>query len=350
MNKRPPLDFPSILQSAQGNWLTTIFPSVGITLKGNPNHHQPCPLCGGHDRFRCDNKNGDGTWICNNCGAGKGYTLVKKYTGAETYEVYEMIANALGIDGTKAVTEEQKQAWRQKQIETDRKTKQEVRQARIKASQTALRMWQQSEPAKFNHPYATKKEIYPLGIQQLNDTLLIPLIYHNHQTNVQTLANLQRIDAQGNKLFIKGGLVKHCYSFLNTDTLDRNVILIAEGYATAMSIIESLDYQYPCVVAFNANNLTPVAQSIRTQYPNHRIIICADNDQATEQKTSVNVGIKKATETAVTVGGDVVYPNFTGVTTVDIVTNKLSDFNDLAVIFGKKEVAKQINAVIGGAK
>ncbi len=353
MSKRPPLDFPSILQSAQGNWLTAIFPSVGITFKGNPNHHQPCPLCGGNDRFRCDNKNGEGTWICNNCGAGKGYTLVKKYTGAETYDIYSMIANALGIDGTQAVSDEQKQAWKQQQIEKDRKEKEQKKQARINASVTAQKLWKQATQADLNHPYAVKKQIYPSGMKQLDNRLLIPMFYHNCQSKVTTLVNLQSIASDGDKRFIKGGLTKYCYTFLNSDTLHNNIILIAEGYATAMSIIESLDYQYPCIVAFNANNLTPVAQSIRNQFPNHRIIICADNDKATEEKTGVNVGIKKATEAGEAIGGDVVYPNFTnqiGLTTMNIVTNKLSDFNDLAVICGKKEVAKQINAVIGGAK
>ncbi len=332
MNKRPPLDFEQILQSAKGNWLTTIFPAFAITFKKKPHLHQPCPMCGGKDRFRCDDLNGDGTYYCSNCGAGSGYKLVKEYSrNSDTYEIMSQIANA----------------------EVERKNSEEKRKARLKASQIAQKLWQQATQADLNHPYAVKKQIYPSGMKQLDNKLLIPLYYHNHQTQITTLVNLQSIDNQGNKKFIKGGLTKYCYTFLNSDTLHNNIILIAEGYATAMSIIESLDYQYPCVVAFNANNLTPVAQSIRTQFPKHRIIICADNDKATEQKTGINVGIKKATEAVEAIGGDVVYPNFTnqiGLTTMSIVTNKLSDFNDLAVTCGKKEVAKQINAVIGGVK
>lgn len=35
----------------------------------------PCPVCGGKDRFRFDNKENRGTWYCNACGAGDGYAL-----------------------------------------------------------------------------------------------------------------------------------------------------------------------------------------------------------------------------------------------------------------------------------
>ena len=36
-----------------------------------------CPMCGGKDRFRFDDKGGRGTWICSQCGAGDEIELVK---------------------------------------------------------------------------------------------------------------------------------------------------------------------------------------------------------------------------------------------------------------------------------
>ncbi|NYY79755.1 hypothetical protein DMH17_06695 [Raoultella planticola] len=35
-------------------------------------------MCGGADRFRFDDKEGRGTWFCNQCGAGDGLKLVEK--------------------------------------------------------------------------------------------------------------------------------------------------------------------------------------------------------------------------------------------------------------------------------
>lgn len=61
--KRPPLNFEHIQSQANGYYVSRIFPAVGIKLHSNHNKHQPCPMCGGSDRFRCDDKNGTGSWI-----------------------------------------------------------------------------------------------------------------------------------------------------------------------------------------------------------------------------------------------------------------------------------------------
>lgn len=58
----------------------------------------PCPICeGGTDRFRFDNKGGMGTWFCSKCGAGNGYTLLKRYTGKPDWEVVKiLLSNGAG--------------------------------------------------------------------------------------------------------------------------------------------------------------------------------------------------------------------------------------------------------------
>ncbi len=50
------------------------------------NRHQACPVCGGADRFRFDDKEGRGTWFCNQCGAGDGLKLVEKVFGISASE------------------------------------------------------------------------------------------------------------------------------------------------------------------------------------------------------------------------------------------------------------------------
>jgi putative DNA primase/helicase len=55
----------------------------------------PCPLCfdgkRGGKRFRFDNKGGLGTWYCQQCGAGNGYTLIERYTGMSTVEILKFL-------------------------------------------------------------------------------------------------------------------------------------------------------------------------------------------------------------------------------------------------------------------
>ena len=52
----------------------------------------------------------------------------------------------------------------------------------------------------------------------------------------------------------------------------------AEGYATAASIYA--DRSQPVVVAFDAYNLTPVAEVMYKYFPNHKHLFVADNDDS----------------------------------------------------------------------
>ncbi len=64
----------------QGRW-RGVLAALGMSQKQLSGKHGPCPMCGGVDRFRFDNKGGSGTWICNQCGAGDGVNLVMAYKG-----------------------------------------------------------------------------------------------------------------------------------------------------------------------------------------------------------------------------------------------------------------------------
>lgn len=67
----------SAVDLARGRWVS-ILPQLGVDTTYLRNRHGPCPICGGRDRFRFDDKNGDGTYYCNQCGPGNGLTLVRK--------------------------------------------------------------------------------------------------------------------------------------------------------------------------------------------------------------------------------------------------------------------------------
>lgn len=61
---------------ATGRW-HYILPTLGVDERFMKNKHGPCPACGGKDRFRYDDKDGRGSWICNQCGPGDGYKLLE---------------------------------------------------------------------------------------------------------------------------------------------------------------------------------------------------------------------------------------------------------------------------------
>ena len=89
------IDIEKVKTESIGRWLG-IYESLGIDI-GN-GKHKPCPVpaCGGVNRFRCDNKEGRGEYICGQCGAGDGFLLVQKCLGITFIEAVNKISEIIG--------------------------------------------------------------------------------------------------------------------------------------------------------------------------------------------------------------------------------------------------------------
>uniref|UniRef100_A0A6H2A0M0 Putative DNA primase/helicase n=1 Tax=viral metagenome TaxID=1070528 RepID=A0A6H2A0M0_9ZZZZ len=83
-----------IVKESAGRW-PGILSTLGIEVKTN-GKHGPCPLCGGKDRFRFDDQDGVGTWICNQCGAGTGFKLIEKKLGVDFLEAVKRVGEIMG--------------------------------------------------------------------------------------------------------------------------------------------------------------------------------------------------------------------------------------------------------------
>jgi putative DNA primase/helicase len=68
------------VEAATGRW-REILPRLGISPRYLRNRHGPCPVCGGKDRFRFDDRNGSGSFFCNQCGPGAGIMLLRRFRG-----------------------------------------------------------------------------------------------------------------------------------------------------------------------------------------------------------------------------------------------------------------------------
>lgn len=95
---------------AAGHW-PGILAAIGVPSKALRNRHGPCPIpgCGGRDRFRFDDRNGSGSWICSKCGAGDGIELVKQFLGVDFKEAAKEIEKHIGSAPTIAQRGHQKQ-------------------------------------------------------------------------------------------------------------------------------------------------------------------------------------------------------------------------------------------------
>ena len=82
-------------ERAKGRW-AGLLPLVGVEARYLSNKQGPCPMCGGKTRFRFDDRDGRGTWICNHCGAGDGADLAMKVTGRDFRDLAERVDELLG--------------------------------------------------------------------------------------------------------------------------------------------------------------------------------------------------------------------------------------------------------------
>jgi putative DNA primase/helicase len=93
------------VERAQGRW-REILPRLGIDRRYLHNKNGPCPCCGGKDRFRFDDKDGSGSYYCNQCGPsyghGAGLRLVMKFNGWNFKTACDAIDQIIGTVAPKA--------------------------------------------------------------------------------------------------------------------------------------------------------------------------------------------------------------------------------------------------------
>ena len=94
----------SIYDLAEGRWEGILSTLGNLSSKQLTNEHQPCPCCGGKDRYRFDNTNNQGTWFCNKCGGksgtgggGNGLSLLMRLRNWDFKEAVNHIENYLGV-------------------------------------------------------------------------------------------------------------------------------------------------------------------------------------------------------------------------------------------------------------
>ena len=181
-----------------------------------------------------------------------------------------------------------------------RQRKAEEAERQRSTADSARRAWRDSTPAPRDHPYLVGKSIKCHGLRASGDELLVPM------ANGGEIVNLQRITPDGKKKFLPDGRVKGCYFGIGKPV---GVLCIAEGYATGASIREATGHAV--AVAFSAGNLRPVAETLRTKFPELRIIICGDRDAS-------GTGQRAANEAARAVRGLVAVPQTEGADWNDI--------------------------------
>jgi putative DNA primase/helicase len=218
---------------------------------------------------------------------------------------------------------------RKKALE-DRAARDREREANQEKVAIACReRWQRAGPASLEHPYLARKGVTSAeGLAQEGDLLLVPMKIDKQ------IWSLQRIWPDGKKRFVPGGRVKGACTTIGAAAFkDDNTLYIVEGWVTGWAVHHVTGSAV--VVAFDANKLKAAAALHREQYPEAKIIVCADNDR--HKPDHPNTGLVAATEAAKAAKAKLVVPDFVSL------DGKPTDFNDLLQREGREAVLKWLD-------
>lgn len=84
-----------VKRRAHGRW-TEILAHLGVDPKLLLRRNQPCPLCGGTDRFQYTDKFGEGNYHCRACGAGGGFKLLQAARGVDFATALAWVESCVG--------------------------------------------------------------------------------------------------------------------------------------------------------------------------------------------------------------------------------------------------------------
>lgn len=289
-------------------------------------------------------------------------------------------ATKVKLNLQKKLGPEQAEALR-KRLAEDRRRAEAVRKAVAeRAAQRATAMWKRCQPTG-ECDYLQRKGVGGYGVRfSPSGAMVVPLLdVHNHIHGLQVVRGKDRRAGAMEKEYWPQGLEKKGKFHLIGMPQDGGILLVAEGYATAASLHACTGL--PVAVAFDANNLAPVAEALRKRYKGLRILVCADDDNTQKchaenahataeagrrieckhrvwlpdgntcphcgkEHKAANAGVTMASTAAMQVGGAWLAPQFADVAAVRQAWleqgKKLNDYNDLHLAEGLHVVRAQV--------
>lgn len=272
-------------------------------------------------------------------------------------------------DKRERLTPEQIEAQKARIREAQKRADAERLREADKAAARALSVWKKCLKDGSSE-YLNRKQVGVHGVR-FSDTGAVIVPMSDAQDR---LRGLQFILPRGHERRAKTGRDKEFWptglqmqgTFHLIGGIPRDILLVAEGYATAASLHEATGL--PVAVAWSANNILPACRELKKKFKRARQLICADDDflqkcascgKYTQVSSSdcdhckqphgkQNAGCSNAEATAVAVGGAWVKPEFADQRPTD--HKGANDFNDLRCLESLASVHRQIEAKLDALK
>jgi phage/plasmid primase-like uncharacterized protein len=256
-------------QKISGAFWDTILTSLGGISEDAvvKNKQQPCPICGGTDRYQYLGVNKhtgiyDGSYLCRGCGAGDGFTFLSKLLSEDFKVLKPKVMKLLGI-------EEEPSNY----IDFNTLTFSKV-------------MNNLTKKDLFDHPYLkhkqlTREHFNDAKIALYKDRIAIGghiLIDNQSLFDELDVESLELISADGFKLAIKGKTRKN--SFFRVGIKETNRLYLTEGMASAVSLHAMTGCS--CFSTFGTTNFVNVFKVIKKHLlktgSNAQLVLSLDND------------------------------------------------------------------------
>ncbi|MEQ1965089.1 DUF927 domain-containing protein [Xenorhabdus khoisanae] len=301
----------AVKKSATNHWQSLLLAcGVEVPAKGK---HGACPICGGTDRFHFIDDNNNGDWHCRQCDQpnhGDGLDLVARTKGITVFAAAKLVADVLAMP-----------------LPEPKIAKEQPRAAKPIAERIAAMI---ATSVMGESQYLVKKGLQCPNQRLLKDGSLLLVT----QMLDGTITGAQTIKPNGEKRLVSGTQKKGSFIPVSEITETPDTFIITEGYATALTVSQL--HESIVLAAIDESNLLTVAEQVRAQWPNAKIIVAADNDwheQGGRDKNGrlkKNIGKMAAEKTAKAIDGWVTLPP----------TEFKADWDDYRQRYGI-EVAKQ---------
>lgn len=294
-----------IQTSMIGQW-HGVLEGAGVTLPQG-RKHGPCPMCGGKDRFRFDDRDGRGTWICNQCGAGDGLTLFARSSCLSVKEAIPLLASMCGLSRSMSASDlSRMEAHRQKAAERAEQQRQKEASQREAAAELANLMADEAIIIDASeHPYLARKGYsdFPVFVTARSyqhecngkryDYASGCLLHSIRDTNAEIIG-AELVRDNGIKTALAGGSKAGIVVIeppVDMPLEQVETVFISEGVATGYAVRQLLGMNAIGFAALSKNNLLRAAGIARALIPELPIIICGDvGAEAEAERAAAAVG------------------------------------------------------------
>lgn len=251
-------DKNEVISRMKGLWPDALVKLCGVSHSVfKTKKHQPCPHCGGTDRFRWTdkvNEQGDGGAICNQCGAGDGIKWIEKIRGESFSEAVNTVGEWLNLVPVEVVNKANKAASRVQRYKNGAQSSPEL----IEKVMSRTKSVEITQLTRYEAIIADRE--YKIGIKESGEEIIAEKCFMVYEDGLSgEPCNVKFIDEDGVESYLAKDYTRG--SVVPVSECVEGSIYLTVGWVNAMHVAECTGRTtYDCLTH---HNLEMVAYELR---------------------------------------------------------------------------------------